>query len=138
MRGGCQIEYQLTEKDRAKLLAVRKAARDLEEAECSLKELKLKTVGSPNMDGMPKGSTQGDSSTQHLIHLDYARKKLEKAQRALDKAKRNAHRVCTRLEGHMQKFCEAYYVECFPFDIAQALSGVGERQCSRYMAAVKG
>lgn len=132
------IEYQLTERGRKQLLAVRKAANELEEAEVALKELELKTVGSPNMDGMPKGSSQGDASTQHLIHLEYARSKRDKAEYALKKAKHNAYRVCRKLEGHMRKFCEAYYAEGFPFDVAQALSGVGERQCSRYAAMVKG
>ena len=37
------------------------------------------------------------------------------------------------MEGHMRKFCEAYYIEGFPFDVAQSLSGVSERQCQRYM-----
>ena len=130
------IEYQLTDRDRRRLLAVRDAAQELQEAQDALKELELKTVGSPKMDGMPKGSTQGDTSTQHLIHLDFARKKLEKAQIALAKAKHNAYRVCRRLEGHMRKFCEAYYMECFPFDVAQALSGVGERRCYDYIREI--
>lgn len=128
----------MTERDRRQLLAVRKAAQGLEEAEVALKELELKTVGSPNMDGMPKGGGQGDASAQHLIHLDYARSKRDKAEYSLKKAKHNAYRVCRKLEGHMRKFCEAYYAEGFPFDVAQYLSGVGVRQCSRYAAMIKG
>lgn len=139
MRGGCRIEeYKLTERDRKQLLAVRDAAKDLQEAEDALKELELKTIGSPNMDGMPKGSSQGDANARHLIHLEYARAKRDKAEYALKKAKHNAHRVCRRLDGHMRKFCESYYAEGHPFDVAQIVSGVKEAQCYRYMAKVKG
>lgn len=132
------IEYQLTERDRKHLLAVRKTAQDLEEAEVALKELELKTIGSPNMDGMPKGGSQGDASAQHLIHLEYARSKRDKAEYAHKKAKHNAYRVCRKLEGHMRKFCEAYYADGLPFDVAQIMSGVKDAQCYRYMAKVKG
>lgn len=117
---------------------MRRAAEELQEAEDSLKELELKTISSPKMDGMPKGSSQGDANTQHLVHLDYARKKRDKAEYHLKKAKHNAYRVCRRLEGHMRKFCEAYYAEGFPFDVAQTLSGVQARQCYTYMSIVKG
>lgn len=132
------IGYQLTERDRKQLLAVRKTAQELEEAEVALKELELKTIGSPNMDGMPKGGSQGDASAQHLIHLEYARSKRDKAEYAHKKAKHNAYRVCRKLEGHMRKFCEVYYADGLPFDVAQIMSGVKDAQCYRYMAKVKG
>ena len=90
------------------------------------------------MDGMPRSQGAGDASAQYLIHLEYARKERDKAQRSLDKAKYNASRVCRRLSGHMRKFCEAYYAQCFPFDIAQTLSGVQRSRCYDYINAVKG
>ena len=117
---------------------MRDAAKDLQEAEDGLKELELKTIGTTNMDCKPKCSRPCDASAQHLIHLEYARSKRDKAERALNKAKHNAHRVCRKLTGHMRKFCEAYYAEGFPFEVAQMMSGVKEAQCYRYMAAVKG
>lgn len=131
-------EYTLSEKARRQLLAVREAAKELQEAEDALRELELKTIGSPNMDGMPKGSGKGDANAQYLIHLEYARAKQARAERDLTRAKNTAYRVCRRMTGHMRKFCEAYYAEGFPFEVAQALSGVKEAQCYRYMAKVKG
>lgn len=115
---------------------MREAVKDLQEAEDSVRELELKTVGSPKMDGMPKGSSTGDANAQYLIHLEYARSKLDRAHNQLARAKNNAYRVCRRLSGHMQKFCEAYYAEGFPFEVAQAMSGVKDRQCYSYMAEV--
>lgn len=105
----------------------------MQEAEYALRELELKTISAVNLDGMPKGSSQGDASARHVIHLDYAKEKLERARKELDRAKRRAGKVCSRMEGHMRKFCSAYYIEGFPFDVAQMLSGVSERQCQRYM-----
>ena len=89
------------------------------------------------MDGMPRSRGAGDASAQYLIYLDYARKERDKAQRSLDKAKYNAMRVCRKLSGHMRKFCEAYYAQCLPFDIAQTLSGVQRSRCYDYINAVK-
>ena len=115
---------------------MRIAARDVEEAEVTLKEIRTKTIGAANMDGMPKGSSVGDASAQHVIYLEYAEKQLERAKRELGRAKRDAEHVCSRLEGHMRKFCGAYYIEGFPFEVAQALSGVSRRQCYTYMSMV--
>lgn len=103
----------------------------------SLRELELQSVSSPKMDGMPKGSGSGDASAQHMIHVEYARNRVKRAKDALQKARRNALRVCRKMEGHMRKFCEAFYVEGFPFDVARVMSGVGERQCYRYVGEVE-
>lgn len=102
-----------------------------------MRELELKTISAVNLDGMPKGSSQGDASARHVIHLDYAKEKLERARKELDRAKRRAGKVCSRMEGHMRKFCEAYYIEGFPFDVAQVLSGAGRSQCYTYLNATK-
>lgn len=115
---------------------MRRAAEELQEAEDSLKELELKTIGSPKMDGMPKGSSRGDVNADYLAAIEYVRKMRDAAERNAKRIKHYAHRVCKKMPRHMRKFCEAYYVECFPFDVAQTLSGVKEAQCYRYMTKV--
>lgn len=102
-----------------------------------MRELEAQTISSPKMDGMPKGSGAGDASAQHMIYIEYARNRVSRAQAALKRAKSTASRICKRMDGHMKKFCEAFYIEGFPFDVAQALSGVGERQCYRYVSEVE-
>lgn len=131
------MRYTLTKKDKQELRAVRDAEKRVQDMHDGLKELELKTISSPNMDGMPKGTGDGDASVRHMIRLERARRRLADAEKALKAAQRKAERVCQRMDdGHMRRFCEAFYVDGQPFAAAQKLSGVGERQCYRYMETV--
>ena len=113
---------------------VEKRVQDLRDG---LRELEAKTISSPNMDGMPRGSGDGDASARRLISLERAKHRLKMAEKDLQTARRRAERVCRKMDGHMRGFCEAYYVDCQPFSVAQKLSGVCERQCYRYMQDIK-
>ena len=134
---GCEIQANLTELDREALLEVRTAEKRVQDLEDGLRELELKTISSPNMDGMPKGSSDGDASTRRLISMERAKHRLKMAEKDLRTARRRAERVCRKMDGHMRSFCESYYVDCQPFSVAQKLSGVSERQCYRYMQDIK-
>ena len=94
-------------------------------------------IGSPSLDGMPHGSGIGDPTGCKVAHVAYAERKADKARKEFERAQRVARRVCARIANpHAKKFCEAYYVECTPFEVAQIMSGVQERQCFRYMQTV--
>lgn len=89
------------------------------------------------MDGMPHAAGPGDPTGRAAQHIDYAERKLDKACKELERARRVALRVCSRIRNsHAKKFCEAYFVEGFPFSVAQQMSGVKERQCYGYMQAI--
>lgn len=132
------MDEALNERARAALIASRAAARELMEARDSLAELEGQTIGSPRLDGMPRGSGGHDASASRLIHLDYARRKLDMAERAYKRARHAAEAACEGMEPHMHKFCAAYYAEGFPFEVARTLSGVGDRQCYRYVRMIEG
>ena len=132
------MDEALNERTRSALLAVRAAAQEMHEARESLVELEGQTIGSPKLDGMPKGSGLHDASAARLVHLDYARRKLDRAEREYKRARAAAIDACAGMELHMKKFCEAYYAEGFPFEVAQILSGVSERQCYRYARRIEG
>lgn len=115
----------------------RKAAQDLSEAEDSLKEIRTRVIGSPSLDGLPRGGGAGDPTGCRVAHVAYAERKVDKARKELDLARRVARRVCARIVNpHARKFCESYFVEGAPFEVAQIVSGVQERQCFRYMQKV--
>lgn len=87
---------------------------------------------------MPHGTGAGDPTGCRVEHVAYAERKVDKARKELDRARRVAARVCAQIVNpHARKFCESYYVKGAPFEVAQIMSGVNERQCYRYTSTIR-
>jgi len=131
-------KYMLTDADRTRLLRARELHEELEKMEEGLRELRLLSVSlkSPKMDDMPKAPGSGDTMTATLARIERQEGKIARVRAKLRGEVRSAARVVKRLTGPFKAFCEAYYVDGDPFAVAQATSGVKERQCKRYMAIV--
>lgn len=121
-------------------MRVRKLHEELGLKRDGLTELRLLSVSvsSPNMDGMPKSQTEGDKNARVLSRIEQQESKVTALSARLDEARMIARRATETLTGAFKDFCEAYYIDGDPFEVAQAASGVGERQCRRYMQAVSG
>lgn len=110
----------------------------MEKMKEGLNELKLLSisVSSPNMDGMPKSHGVSDKYAQTLARIDKREREIAAQSKQISRMKTRARRAVGRLAGAFKAFCEAYYMDGVPFVIAQAESGVTERQCKRYMREI--
>lgn len=133
------IKNTLSDEEREALLYARELHEEMENLLDGLRELKLLalSVSSPNMDGMPKGQSAGDAYGQTLVRIERREREIADVGRRAGKAKVTAGRIVKRLVGPFKTFCNDYYVEGMPFQIAHAASGVSDRQCKNYMAYIQ-
>lgn len=133
------MKETFTEQESAALLRVRKLHEELERTKDGLRELRLLSVSisSPNMDGMPKGSTNADKNARVLARIEAQEREIAALSAELDRAKVIARRAIDELTGAFKTFCESYYLDGDPFEVAQAACAMSERQCRRYMQAIK-
>lgn len=133
-------KYELSDADRSALLTARELHKEMEILKEGLQELKLLSisVSSPNMDGMPKGQGASDVRAQTMIRIERKEHEIAALDKRLNRAKAIALRKLRRFSGAFRSFCEDYYVQGLSFQIAQAASGMSDRQCKNYMALVKG
>ncbi len=123
----------MTREEADKLLAVREIAEELERLEDGLEELKRRTISSPNMDGMPHGSSQGDALPAALIRMQDMEDKLGRTSERLRRAQNAARRIIRQLPVVKRIFYEAYYVEHDKHDAACRVAGISESTGYRYM-----
>ena len=129
----------LFDREREALLYVRELHEELENMCDGLKELKLLAVSlsSPKMDDMPKSQSIPDTYAQTLVRIEQQERDIAAMTRKIEKAKRSAYQGIGRFIGPFKAFCVDYYVKGLPFVLAQAASGVSERQCKNYMAEIQ-
>lgn len=135
-----QIGYELTEKDKADMIALREKNDVLERAEVGLTELRLlsECVSSPKIDGMPKGQGKSNRVGTVVEQIAIQEALVQSMRRDVERKRKRVRRICGKLSGSFGLFCSAYYADCAPFDVAWARSGVKERQCYRYKEIVSG
>lgn len=125
--------------ERDALLRVRKLHEEMENLIDGLKELRLLSVSlsSPKLDDMPKAQGVTDKYAQTLARIEHKEREIAVQKREIERAQRIARRGLSRFIGPFKAFCEDYYVKGLPFVLAQAASGVSERQCKNYMAEIQ-
>lgn len=102
----------------------------------NLKEAELHTISSPNMDGMPHGSNDGDAIARQIAHTDKLAAKLRTAERALKRSRSAAAKALRRVKAPMRMFCEAYFMEAAQLEAACIYARIDKRTGERYRAAV--
>ena len=139
MRRGDRSIY-IQAKDKEVLLHVRELHKEKAGALDGLRELKLLSVSisSPNMDGMPKTHGDKDKHAQILARIEKQEQSIAAIDRKIRKAQTAARRALKTQAGSFRIFCETYYVDGLPFDVAQAQSGLRRSRCYDYIKAVKG
>lgn len=115
-------------------------ARDLQDEltrlkEC-LKEAELQTISSPNMDGMPHGSGDGDAMARKIIRKDKLEQKIRTAERALKRSRAIGTKALRNVKAPIRMFCEAYFFECATFEESCAYARISERSGDGYRAMI--
>lgn len=126
----------LTGRDRYMLRRARDLADEVERLRENLKEVELHTVSSPNMDGMPKGSGDGDAMTRQIIRKDKLHSKLRGAEKALKRSRTIAGKALRNVKAPMRMFCEAYFLDASTAEEACAYARVDKRTGERYSAEI--
>lgn len=121
-------------KDMAIMLTrCKRLAAKLATTEESIKELRMQTISSPKMDGMPHGSAQGDASAGRLARLEAREREYERDRRDLTLLRQTARRVIKLLDAKRRIFYEAYYIDAEKASAARKEAGISERTASRYI-----
>lgn len=135
---GRKNKHTLSVAEREAFVRLRELHDELEKMRDGLRELKLlvKSVSSPNMDGMPKAQGTSDAYAQALVRIERQEREIAAQARRVNRAKAIPIQALKRFVGPFKTFCKGYYIDGVPFFMAQAESGVGERQCKNYMAYI--
>lgn len=102
----------------------------------NLREAELQTISSPNMDGMPHGSSDGDAIARQIARKDKLAAKLRTAERALKRSRTAAGKGLQKVKASMRMFCEAYFMEAAQLEAACIYARIDKRTGERYRAAV--
>ena len=129
-------QYLLTDKDKYMLRRARDLVDEVERLREVLREIRLQTVGSPNMDGMPKGSGDGDAMARRIIRRDKIESKLKAAERALNRARTVGGKALRDCRAPVRLFCEAYYLEAGTLEESCRIARIDRRTAERYCAMV--
>ena len=136
MRGGTTIQSKLTENAKWHLRRARDLVDEVARLRDNLREAELHTISSPNMDGMPKGSSDGDIMTRQYICKDKLQAKLRTADRALKRSRSIAGKALRGVKAPLRMFCEAYFLDAAPLEEACAYARIDKRTGERYGAEI--
>lgn len=102
----------------------------------NLREAQLQTISSPNMDGMPHGSSDGDAIARQIARKDKLAAKLRTTEQALKRSRSAAAKALQRVKAPMRMFCEAYFMEAAQLEAACIYARIDKRTGERYRAAI--
>ena len=128
--------YLLTDRERYTLRRARDIADEVQRLQENLTEIDLQTISSPNMDGMPKGSGDGDAMTRRIIRRDRIVGKMQAAQRELDKLRTIGSAALKRTKTPIRMFCDAYYLQFAGLEEACNYARIDKRTGERYCAMI--
>ena len=125
----------LDKRDKYILHECRELAQEIKLREEGLKELRMQTVASPNMDGMPKGSGNASAIANRVIQIEKRTKDIERDKRRLERLKERARAALKPLKVAQKVFYQEYFVEAQKAHVARTLAGISERTMTNYLAA---
>lgn len=133
---GCRITQALTERDKWHLRRARDLFDEVTRLRENLKEAELQTISSPNMDGMPKGSGDGDAMTRQVIRKDKLQAKLRGAERALKRSQAAGRKALRNVKAPLRMFCEVYFLEAGSLEASCVYARIDKRTGERYSAEI--
>lgn len=104
--------------------------------EC-IRELRMQTISSPKLDGMPRGGAAGDAMANRLKRLEKYESDLEYTKRRLERLQKAAKRAVNGLEVRRRIFYESYYIGGEKAAVARVEAGIAERTAGKYIADVR-
>jgi hypothetical protein len=102
----------------------------------NLREAELQTISSPNMDGMPKGSGDGDAIARQIMNKDRLLSKLRGAEKALKRSRTIAGKALRNAKAPLRMFCEVYFLEAGCLEAACIYARIDKRTGERYSADI--
>lgn len=127
------------EKDRARaFFDCRTQVKTAQRYEERLAELKLRTIKSPSMDGMPHGTNISSPQERLVSAIDGLERqaKLERAQAM--RAQKRAERYLSGMKLPQALFCRAYYIDGLNDEDAALIADRSTRQCQRFKQEIFG
>lgn len=128
---------ELTTRDRAVLMDARDLADELGRLRDALREMELETISSPNMDGMPAGSSDGDGMTRRLARIDSLRSKIDREEQRFERLKRGGRRAIRGLQAKERMFLEAYYLDAEKAVTAAMIARISDKTAGRYIKRIE-
>lgn len=101
-------------------------------------ELKLRTIKSPRMDGMPHGGNISSGIEQHMAMLDDLEKLAKQERQQARRAQKRAERYLVGLQLPKALFCRAYYIDAMSDEEAALFADRSVRQCLRFKREIFG
>jgi hypothetical protein len=131
-------EQQLDERTKGILQECRELiTEDIPALKECIREIRLQTISSPKLDGMPHGSTTGDAMTNKIKRLERYESDLKCNLRRLERLQSAAKRAVRGLEARRRIFYESYYICGEKAAVARMEAGIAERTASKYIADVR-
>jgi hypothetical protein len=127
----------LDRRDKYILHECRELAQEIALREEGLVELSTKTIGSPNMDGMPKGSGTHSASDSRLMQIEKYEHDLERDKRRLERLRRDARGAIKPLKVAQRVFYEEYFVQAQKAHVARLMAGISQRTMTNYLAEAR-
>lgn len=93
-------------------------------------------MSSPNLDGMPKGSSTGDAIARQVARADALREKIERVEKALKKTRNAGRKAISEARAPLRMFCEVYFLENRPLEAACSYARIDKRTGERYRADI--
>ena len=135
LRGGCAIT-ELTERDKWHMRRAKDLADEVERLRDNLREAELQTISSPNMDGMPHGSSDGDAIARQIAHRDKLEAKLHTAERELKRSRTAAGKALQHVKAPLRMFCGSYFLENATLEAAIQYARICKRTGEEYRATI--
>lgn len=121
----------------AMLAGVRALAEEIAPREAGLYELRTRSIGSPAMDGMPRGGGARDANAERLARIERVEQAISRDKRRLERKRQEARRAIRTLDARRRIFYTAYYIDADKASAARVLAGVSQRTAMRYIKDIK-
>lgn len=124
----------LSAQEKYRLRFVRDLQDEVSRLEERLEEMRLQTISSPKMDGMPHGSSTGsEAMVSALIQMQSQEERVKRAKKRLKRAQSAARKAVEQMPAGMRLFFEAYYIDAEKIGTACSIARISESTAYRYM-----
>lgn len=129
---------RVDERTKGLLMECRKLAQEIALREEGLRELRMRTISSPRLDGMPHSSGSMDASTNKLIQIERREREIQRDKGRLQRLRSAARRVVKPLKPEQCIFYTEYFIEAQKARTARIMAGISERTMTNYLAIIRG
>lgn len=130
------MQVYLDEQEKDTLRAARVLLEEIRLREERLDELKTRQISSPKLDGMPKGSGDGDAATARMISIEGREQQIRRDRRRLKRLQGRARRAIAPLNPRQRIFYTEYYLKGSSAETAADEARISGRTATRYLCII--